>query len=326
MALRDTFGRRLDYLRLSITDRCNFRCVYCLPEGCTARGASAPLAPAELERLVRGFAALGFWKVRLTGGEPTLRGDLVEIVERVAAVPGITRVGLTTNGHRLARLAPALRAAGLAAVNVSLDSLDPDRFQRITGASRLDEVLEGLEAAAAAGLPSVKVNAVLLDGLDGEELDRFLDLARRLPVTVRFIELMRTGSNGALYERARLPAGEVAARLLERGWRPLPQVREHGVAVQYAHPDLPGQVGIIAASREGFCARCNRLRVSSTGDLETCLFGGGGTTPLRPHLAPGAGRRELLRAIRAAVSTKPAGHRLREGLTGTTSTLATLGG
>jgi len=325
MGLTDGYGRRLEYLRLSITDRCNFKCVYCLPEGCTARGKHAPLEPLEIERLVRGFAALGFWKVRITGGEPTLRGDLVEIVQRVAAVPGITRVGLTTNGHRLARLAPALRAAGLAALNVSLDSLDPDRFERVTGVPRLAEVLDGIEAATAAGIPAVKVNAVLLADMDGGELDRFQDLARRLPVTVRFIELMRTGENGALFDRAYLAADEVAERLRARGWRPLEQAPEHGVAVLYAHPDMPGRVGFIAATREGFCRRCNRLRVSSTGDLETCLFGGG-TTRLRPFLGQDCDRRLLLRTIRAAVSAKPAGHRLREGVTGHTATLATLGG
>ena len=207
--LRDSLGRDLHYLRLSVTDRCNFRCVYCLPNGCPKAPEDQPLSLAEISRLVRAFAGLGFWKVRLTGGEPTLRPDIVKVVEHVAGTPGIGRVGLTTNGHRLAALTSELREAGLKSLNVSLDSLDPRRFREITGSSRLAGIVAGIDAALAAGIPSVKVNVVLLRGMDDRELGRFLAWTRTQPLTVRFIELMETGENGAVFRRARLPAAEV---------------------------------------------------------------------------------------------------------------------
>jgi len=321
--LVDSHGRRLEYLRLSVTDRCNYRCSYCLPHGCPAEVGPPPLAVAEIERLARAFAALGFWKVRLTGGEPTLRRDLTEIVERLARVPGFTRIGLTTNGSRLAGLVGALRRAGLASLNVSIDSLDPARFERITGPGRLDDVLAGLEAAVAAGIPSVKVNAVLLRGLEDGELDAFAALTRRLPVTVRFIELMRTEENAAFFEESYLPAREVAERLAGRGWQALPP--GDGVAVLHRHPEHQGQIGLISAYGDGFCGRCNRLRVASNGDLRPCLFGAG-AIPLRPYLASDAGLPFLLQAIGAAARAKPAGHQLRQGRSGGTTTLATIGG
>src|SRR5689334_19815604 len=172
--LIDAFGRRLDYLRLSITDRCNFRCSYCLPGGCSSVAGARPLSAGEIDRLVRVFAELGVWKVRLTGGEPTLRQDLVEIVRRVATTPGVRHVGMTTNGHRLASMVRDLAEGGLTCLNVSLDSLDPGRFAAITGRSLLAQVLAGIEGAIAVGIPHIKVNVVLLAGTDGTEVDRFL--------------------------------------------------------------------------------------------------------------------------------------------------------
>lgn len=323
--LIDSLGRRLEYLRLSITDRCNLRCSYCLPDGCRTTKGPEPLTVAEIDRLVHGFAALGFWKVRVTGGEPTLRRDVVEVVERVASVPGITRVGLTTNGHRLAGLARDLKRAGLASLNVSMDSLDPARFEKITGVGRLADVVAGLEAAIEAGIPSIKVNAVLLRGMEEGELDAFLDLTRRVPVTVRFIELMRTADNALFFERSHLPASEIALALARRGWNRLPPSERDGVAVLHGHGDHQGKVGLIAPYGEGFCGTCNRLRVTANGDLKLCLFGGQ-AIPLRRHLGADARTRDLLDAIRAAVWSKPAGHHLREGQSGSTSTLASIGG
>lgn len=323
--LIDPLGRRLEYLRLSITDRCNLRCAYCLPNGCAGSAGPQPLTVAEIDRLARAFAAMGFWKVRVTGGEPTLRRDVVEVVERVASIPGITRVGLTTNGHRLASLACELRRAGLASLNLSLDSLDPARFAQITGLGRLAGVLSGLEAAIAAGIPSIKVNAVLLRGMEDRELDAFLELTRRLPVTVRFIELMRTADNAPFFERSCLPAREIALKLARRGWRALPPSESDGVAVLHGHGDHQGRVGLIAPYADRFCGRCNRLRVTSNGDLKLCLFGDR-AIPLRPYLASDARVADLVEVIGAAVRSKPAGHRLREGRSGSTSTLASIGG
>ncbi len=321
--LRDAFGRDLHYLRLSVTDRCNFRCVYCLPDGCTSAG-SAPLSRVEIGRLVRGFAGLGFWKVRLTGGEPTVRADICEVVRQVARTPGIRRVGLTTNGYRLDAIASELRDAGLTTVNVSVDSLDPERFRRITGSRAFDRVVAGIEAALSAGI-AVKVNAVLFQGLGDAELRRFLEWTRSQPLTVRFIELMETGENGALFRQARLPASEVRRKLEGLGWSRLARDAGDGPAVNYAHPGHVGKVGLISAYTAGFCDSCNRLRVSSVGDLKLCLFGER-TVALRPLLQSDGGAEALMERIEMAVTVKPPAHELAAGRCGSTANLAMTGG
>ncbi len=324
-ALEDASGRRLHYLRLSITDRCNFRCVYCLPDGCGAAAGPDPLSLDEIRRLVGGFAELGFWKVRLSGGEPTVRRDVVEVVRAVVATPGVRKVGLTTNGWRLDALAPALRAAGLSSVNVSLDSLDPRRFRDVTGNGRPDRVIAGIEAALAAGVPVVKVNVVLLRGLEEPEVARFLEWTRRVPLRVRFIELMETGDNRAFFARARLSADAVRALLEARGWTPLARTGLDGPAREWEHPDHAGLAGIISAYEEGFCDACNRLRVTSQGALRLCLFGEE-EIPLRPFLQRDEDRGALVARVRAAVQEKPASHLLRLGRCGSTRTLAATGG
>jgi cyclic pyranopterin phosphate synthase len=322
--LRDALGRDLHYLRLSVTDRCNFKCVYCLPNGCPRGSGEEPLSLAEIDHLVQGFAGLGFWKVRLTGGEPTLRPDIVDVVQRIARTPGIRRVGLTTNGYRLASIARELRDAGLGSLNVSVDSLDPERFREITGTDRLDRVVAGVEAALAAGIPSVKVNAVLLRGMDDGELRRFLSWTERVPLTVRFIELMQTGDNAVLFGRARLPASEVREKLERLGWTLLPRDEGDGPATNFGHPDHAGRAGLISAYAEGFCDSCNRLRVSSVGDLKLCLFGDGSVS-LRPLLREGR-REALMDRVEEAVTVKPARHELGAGRCGPTANLAMTGG
>ena len=324
--LQDGAGRVLRYLRLSITDRCNLRCVYCLPDGCAERAGQAPLTVAEIGRAVAAFADLGFRKVRLTGGEPMLRRDVCDVVRRVAATPGIERVGLTTNGHRLAALAPRLRAAGLTSVNVSLDSLDPDRFRAVTGASDPSRVRQGVEAALAAGIPRVKVNVVLLRGLGEGELRRFLEWTGGTPVTVRFIDLMETGENGALFRTSRVPAAAIRRLLDDGGWRPLPRAADDdGPATVYGHPDHRGRAGIISAYDPGFCDSCNRLRVSSAGALRLCLFGDE-EIPLRPMLQRDADREALAARVRASIARKPPSHLLQLGRCGSTPHLAATGG
>jgi GTP 3',8-cyclase len=323
--LHDGLGRRLEYLRLSVTDRCNFRCAYCLPDGCGEAPPAPPLSVAEIGRLVRAFAALGVWKVRLTGGEPTLRRDLADVVRTIAGVPGVRRIGLTTNGHRLAQNAADLRAAGLTSLNVSVDSLDPARFERITGSTRFEHVVAGVEAAVAAGFPSVKVNVVLLAGLDDAELDRFLAWTADRPLTVRFIELMQTGDNGAFFRRQHLPAEAIRRKLEARGWMPLARDASDGPAVVYGHAGHAGRAGLIAPYSPGFCDTCNRVRVSSAGALRLCLFGDR-EIPLRPLLQSDDSGVELAALIAASVRAKPATHHLREGSSGTTATLAAIGG
>jgi cyclic pyranopterin phosphate synthase len=326
--LRDAFGRDLHYLRLSVTDRCNFSCVYCLPSGCPRDPGSQPLSAVEIDRLVRAFSDLGFWKVRVTGGEPTIRPDICEIVRRIAAAPGIRRIGLTTNGYRLAKIARELRDAGLTSLNVSLDSLDPARFEKVTGFAGLDTAVAGIEEAVAAGIPSVKINAVLLRGMDDREFDDFLSWTKRVPVMVRFIELMQTGENSALFEQHHRPVEEIRQKLLERGWAPLAKEdRADGPATCYRHPDHVGTAGLIAPYSAGFCESCNRLRVSSAGDLKLCLFGEGDRKmSLRPFLGSDDQKDELIRFIESSVQAKPESHSLREGRWGSTTTLASTGG
>jgi GTP 3',8-cyclase len=326
--LADGHGRRFAYLRLSVTDVCNFRCGYCLPDG-YARPVERPsfLTLAEIDRLVRAFAALGLWKVRLTGGEPTLRRDFADIARLVADVPEVRRVAMTTNGYGLAANAGRYRAAGVNAVNVSIDSLDSATFAKVTGHDRLTEVLAGVAACQDAGFEAVKINAVLMRGInDGEaDLDRFLALVADRALTVRFIETMRTNDQPQFWRRHHVSAAATVARLEAKGWRAVSRGEGAGPAVDYAHADFAGRIGIIAPYGDGFCSTCNRLRVSAAGRLHLCLFGEGGHD-LRPLLQHDDDQAELAASIRTLVAGKADGHRLRDGNSGATPHLASIGG
>jgi GTP 3',8-cyclase len=312
--LLDGFARRIRYLRVSVTDRCNYRCSYCMPETLEDRMQFQPRAQLltfeELEQIAGVFARLGVRKIRLTGGEPTVRQGIVDLVQRMAAVPGIEQVVMTTNGHLLADLAVSLRAAGLSAVNVSIDTLDPERFRSITGRGDLARVLAGIDAAVAAGL-RVKTNAVALRGINDGELVALCEDAWRRGVVPRFIEHMPM-SDGALYE----PGNEISAaairRTIEAAHGPLlaadERPRDAGPARYWAlATDASRQLGIISAMTEHFCDDCNRLRLTATGDLHACL-GHDDAVSLRDVLRGGGGEDGLVRAIAAAVSGKRPGH------------------
>lgn len=323
--LRDALGREFHYLRLSVTHRCNFRCFYCLPEGSSQVPDAQPLSFAEIGRLVAAFTGFGFWKVRLTGGEPTVRQDICEVVRRVAAAPGVSRVGLTTNGYRLTAIAQELRAGGLASLNVSLDSLDPQRFRQITGNPQLDQIVVGIEAALDAGIPSVKVNVVLLRGLDEPEIDRFLQWTSRRPLTIRFIELMETIENRPFFRQFHLPAEVIRQKLEKEGWIAQERDGREGPATNYGHPHHTGKIGLISARNSGFCNSCNRLRVSATGELRLCLFGNE-VVPLRPLLQRDEDREALMSLIESSMVRKPASHHRGEGRCGAVTNLAVIGG
>lgn len=325
--LVDSFGRRFHYLRLSVTDVCNFRCVYCLPKGYqkTSSSEEPPLSVGEIRNLVGAFSELGFSKVRLTGGEPTVRQDIVEIAREVAGISGIRKVGLSTNGYRLARMARPLAEAGVTALNVSVDSLDPVRFRQITGQDKLREVLDGVDAAFDAGIAQIKINAVLMRGLNDGDLELFMDWARRAPVSIRFIELMRTGQNAELFEFHHVSAGELRFWLLRQGWRMKPREADDGPAVEFERAGSRGRIGIIAPYGEDFCRSCNRLRVSSRGALRLCLFGEGDTS-LRSLLQSPSQRDELVARIEEVILRKPVSHSLREGRYGDTWNLSAIGG
>ena len=324
--LHDGHGRRFEYLRLSLTDVCNFRCSYCLPDGYRKQaGQPANLSVDEVRRLVTAFARLGLWKVRLTGGEPSLRRELINIAAAVSRVPGIRRLAMTTNGYRLTERADDYAAAGINALNVSVDSLDPARFAAITGHDRLSEVLDGIAAARAAGIDTVKLNSVLMRGINDHELEGFIAFVQQHDLSLRFIEVMRTNDNTAFFERHHLAGAEIASRLGAMGWQHLAREEGAGPAVVYSQPGRPGQIGIIAPYSKDFCASCNRLRVSSLGKLHLCLFGDYGID-LRLLLQADNQQDELIARITALTATRAPGHRLHQGNSGATPHLASIGG
>lgn len=324
--LHDRFGRSFPYLRLSLLEACNFRCSYCLPEGFRATaGRPRPLDAEEIRRLLAGFAHLGLRKLRYTGGEPSLRRDLPELIRIAAATPGIERVALTTNGTRLPERVAVWRTAGLTHLNVSVDALERERFATITGHDRLPEILEGIEQALTLGYAAIKLNAVLLRGLNDDQLPQWFDYLRERRVSVRFIELMQTGDNLAYFQRHHLRAESLEALLMARGWRLLPRAADAGPAREYQHADYAGRIGIIAPYSKDFCAGCNRLRVTSLGDLRLCLFGNVGI-PLRPLLQCDTQLPQLVATLGGQMSLKQLGHRLDAGETGLTPNLSTIGG
>jgi GTP 3',8-cyclase len=315
--LLDRQDRRVRYLRVSVTDRCNFRCTYCRPEDDLEFGSRTDLLTfEEIEQMIGVFARLGVRKIRLTGGEPTVRAGIVELVERIAGVPGIEQVVMTSNGHLLGRLAASLAAAGLSSVNISLDTLDPQRFNRVTHGD-LGPVLEGIAAARAAGL-AVKINTVALADVNRDEIAALCRFAWSQGAVPRFIEHMPM-SGGQLYQASNeLTAADIRAAVeRELGpLRPSPgQQRDAGPArywhlVEAAHRE----VGIISAMTEHFCGDCNRLRVTASGDLHACL-GHDDAVSLRDVLRGDARRgeradieAELVAAISSAVQRKRPGH------------------
>ncbi|KGI79010.1 GTP 3',8-cyclase MoaA [Oleiagrimonas soli] len=323
--LADTYGRRFPYLRLSVIPACNFRCTYCLPHGYRADpNAAGPLSLDEIARLLRGFTRLGMRKLRITGGEPSLRRDLTDILRTAASVPGVERLAMTTNGSLLTKRLDAWADAGLNAINVSVDTLDATAFAALTGHDRLSDILEGVDRAVERGL-TVKLNAVLLRGVNDDQLPAWLDYLRTHRVGVRFIELMQTGDNLDYFRRHHVRAELLEQRLRDAGWTALPRAADAGPAREYLHPDYAGRVGIIAPYSKDFCAGCNRLRVTATGDLRLCLFGEFGI-PLRALLQRDEQIDDLVRAIGGQIGRKEKGHFLHEGRTGITPHLASTGG
>ena len=324
--LSDSFGRQFPYLRLSITDACNFSCTYCLPNGYVkSETAQSHLSRDEIINLVSAFAELGTWKIRLTGGEPTLRRDLLAIVREIKAVPGIRKIALSTNGYRLKDQARDLFEAGVNALNVSIDSLDPERFEKLTGFSKLTEILEGIDTARAIGFTQVKVNAVLLAETCDAETALFLKWIKNVPVTVRFIELMPTGQNQEFFKSHHVQGSLLADRLKNEGWSNRPRLAADGPAQEFEHPDYTGRIGLITPYAKDFCQSCNRLRVTSQGDLRLCLFGEGGTS-VRHFLQSPTQRDDLKELISALLNQKEISHYLPEGRFGNNQTFSAMGG
>jgi cyclic pyranopterin phosphate synthase len=332
----DSFGRRIDYLRISVTDRCNLRCVYCMPpEGVAWKDPATVLTFEEIERFAAAAVAEGISKIRLTGGEPLVRKGIVGHIERLRALTGIEAIALTTNATLLPRMASDLKAAGLERVNISLDSLDPDVYSRVTRGGRLSDALAGIDAAFAAGMAPVKINVVVVRGLD-QDLMSFARMTLDRPVHIRFIEYMPVGDGeepvpggacssesapAAWTEDDHVPSDEVLARLVVEGATQgvgilEPVERDEapggwGPARYYRFAGAPGTVGVISPLSHHFCGECNRLRLTADGKLRLCLFS---DEELDARSVLREGTDEDLRGlIRAALAAKPESHNMRRG-------------
>jgi GTP 3',8-cyclase len=293
--IADSLGRTVSYLRLSITPACGMRCCYCRPETAESERASATLSVDEIVSLARHLVVRhGVQKVRLTGGEPTARPELIEIVRRLAAIEGLGELTMTTGGLSLARQAAELAAAGLRRVNVSLDSLSPHNFARITGSQGLDRVLAGIHAAQAAGLTPIKLNTVVLRGLNDRELTALVRFAAEHKLEIRFIELMPMGPLANRWAERFVPEDVMRERLADTvvSWKPLPteadSARRFSVRLDNGRP---ATIGFIAAISEPFCPRCDRIRIAADGAFYPCLMGPAAGTllpALRPVFDPAA--------------------------------------
>lgn len=324
MSLQDTMGRRFNYLRLSVTELCNFRCNYCLPDGNDCNTPKGGLTLPEIQTLVQAFAELGTTKVRITGGEPALRRDLKEIIALCKQTAGINKVALTTNGFRLKQDVESYEKAGLDAINVSADSLDPRMFQAITGKDKLEDILKGVDAALESGICHIKLNTVMLKQFNYQELSAFFKYLRTYKVTWRFIELMQTGDNKEFFDDNHVAGKTIKERLLVEGWQSIEKDADAGPAQEFRHPDFAGNIGLIMPYSKDFCQSCNRLRVSAQGKLHLCLFAEQGIS-IRDYLSD----QDVEGAKQAIVEHllgKHSQHYLDQGFTGATKQLAMLGG
>lgn len=314
MALLDRYRRSITYMRVSVTDRCNLRCMYCMPsEGIPLRSHEDILRYEEIVRVVRTAVSMGVRTVRLTGGEPLARKGLVELVGMLRATPGLEELTLTTNGSLLSAQAPALAKAGLDRVNISLDSLRPERFRRITRLGELSDVLRGIEAAEVAGLTPIKLNTVVIRGLNDDEVVELTQLTLKHPWHVRFIEPMPLGSD-VLWERDRCVLASEMRTWIEAALGPLSPAQGpsgNGPARTFQLENGLGTVGFITPWSEHFCSSCNRLRLTADGRLRSCLLANL-EVDLRGPIRNGAGETELQGLIRRAVELKPMSHHLEE--------------
>lgn len=324
--LVDAFQRSYYYLRLSITDLCNFRCNYCLPNGYQPE-ANKPsfLTLSEITRVAQAFANMGTEKIRLTGGEPTLRKDFLAIAESISQIDGICQVALTTNGYRMAKDVEAWQQAGITSINVSVDSLDPKMFHQITGINKFDDVMRGIDRAFEVGYPKIKVNSVLMKNLNDIEFNQFLAWVKERPIQMRFIELMQTGEMDHFFQRYHLSGQILADKLLAQGWQLQQKALTDGPAKVFKHPDYQGEIGLIMPYEKNFCASCNRLRVSAKGKLHLCLFGEEGIE-LRDLLQSDDQQVLLQARIFAALQGKREHHYLHQGDSGVRQHLASIGG
>jgi cyclic pyranopterin phosphate synthase len=326
--LIDTYGRVANNLRVSVTDRCNFRCRYCMPEeGMEWLRKNMLLSFEEIARLAAIFASLGVTKIRLTGGEPLMRKELWKLVSMIRGIAGIRDIALTTNGYFLKQQARHLREAGLDRINVSLDSLDPATFSAMARRDLFRDTWEGIEEALRCGLAPVKINVVLIRGVNDGEIEEFARLARSRPVIVRFIEFMPIGRDDGWSIGGVVPAREVIERIdAVARLVPVPQGDVNAPAERYRFADGQGEIGVISSVTQPFCGDCNRVRITSDGKFRTCLFSLV-ETDLRALMRGGTPDGEIASAIVAAVRGKEEGHLInRPGFVRPERTMSSIGG
>lgn len=310
--LIDPFGRKIEYVRLSVTDKCDLRCFYCLPKG--FKGFEEPdnwLSFDEIERIIGAFGALGVSRVRITGGEPLVRKNLLQLAARLSALPGIDDLSLSTNATQLQKQAMALRQAGVTRINVSLDSLNSQRFQEITGGGKLEHVMEGLMAAKAAGLHPIKINMVAMRGVNDHEIEDMIEFCIAHDFTLRLIETMPMGSTGRAATDHYLDLQEVKHRLAKK-YELIPSVMPGGGPARYVQvAGTSLHIGFITPISQHFCETCNRVRLAVDGTLYLCL-GQEDKLELRPLLRAGIDDQELKNALLHAIARKPERHEFRE--------------
>lgn len=307
--MKDGFGREINYMRISVTDRCNLRCKYCMPaEGVEPISHENVMRFEEIERVVGCAVQLGITKYRLTGGEPLVRKGIVGLVENMAKIPGVQEIDLTTNGVLLGQYATDLKKAGLSRINVSLDTLDRDKYAEITRGGDLDRVAEGLAAAEAAGFTNLKLNVVSIAGFNDDEIQNFVQLTLNEPIEVRFIELMPLGNEKEMKDWRFLSNEEVRQKFAGA-------VEEQGhpgdVARFFRYPGAPGRIGLISPISKAFCGSCNKVRLTADGKLKPCLHSDR-EIDLKAALAQSSDE-ELLALLREAIFSKEEGHKILEG-------------
>ncbi|WP_028309741.1 GTP 3',8-cyclase MoaA [Desulfitibacter alkalitolerans] len=324
--MRDQFARNIDYLRLSVTDRCNLRCLYCMPEeGVSLKKHEEILTLEELHLISQAAVSMGIKKIRLTGGEPLVRKGIVDLVAMIKGISGLEELSLTTNGTLLKSLGPALKKAGLDRINISLDTLDAQKYQQITRGGDVNQVLDGIDVALELGLEPVKINCVLVDGFNNDEIHKFVLLAEGKPLHIRFIELMPIGE-GQKKQDGYLPLEPLKKQLIEAyGLLPSSKVKANGPADQFVLPGGKGTIGFIGAVTNHFCHKCNRLRVTADGKIKPCLDSGFEVDLI--GVLRGKGSQKALRDVfLEAINAKPSGHNMNLWEYGQNRLMSQIGG
>ena len=308
--VHDTYGRTIDYMRISVTDRCNLRCIYCMPSGGVRHIPGKDiLEDEEIARIVTVAAHLGLRKIRLTGGEPLLRKNLPFLIESLNAIPGIEDIGITTNGLLLKKYAPVLAAAGLKRVNVSLDSLRTEKYREITRGGDIRDVFEGMYEAEKAGLLPIKINMIPIRRINDTEIEDFAMLTTYTPYQVRFIEFMPITPGKLWAEKRYVPTDEIKERVSSLApIRPV-KIRKSGPARYFRFEHAPGVLGFISPLTHHFCSSCNRLRMTCDGKLRPCLFSEA-EIDLKSAIRNGGSDRDIERLLRRSIEIKPEGHLL----------------